>query len=101
MKNNKIKEIPYGKVANASGTTISLDELCEYIYKKSGDYLINIIITDANFGGINENKITEIVEENENLLVFVTNKHNQQVKHLADKFDTKIVYIFADDNFAE
>ena len=99
--NDKIKEIPYGKVANASGSTISLDDLCEYIYKKSGDYLINIIITDANFGGINEQKITKIVEENENLLVFVTNEHNQQVKNLADKFDTKIVYIFADDNFAE
>lgn len=99
--NDRIKEIPYGKVANASGSTISLDDLCEYIYKKSGDYLINIIITDANFNGINEQKVTKIVEENENLLVFVTNEHNQQVKNLADKFDTKIVYIFADDNFAE
>ena len=99
--NTYMNEIKFGQKTYASGGTMGLDQILEFINKNTKNVLINIIITDAGFG-VDEPQIKKFLKDGvDGLVIFVTNMANDQVKKIADKpdFKTKLIYILADASF--
>ena len=93
-----LKEIKYGQKAQAGGGTMSFHELLKNIKDKTGEYLINVIITDAEFE-VNVSEVENFVKEIDGMLLFITNTENVTVKDIAKKYNTKLFYILADPQF--
>ena len=99
--NTSLKEIKFGQKTYASGGTMGLDEILNFINKNTKNVLINIIITDAGFN-VNENEIKKFLKDGvDGLVIFITNAENAEVKKIANEneFKTKLIYILADANF--
>ncbi len=99
--NDSMEEIKFGQKKYASGGTMDFDRILDFINKNTKNVLINIIITDAEFG-VNEPQIKKFLKDGvDGLVIFVTNSNNAQVQKIADELDfrTKLIYILADANF--
>ena len=99
--NTYMNEIKFGQTTYASGGTMGLDQILEFINKNTKNVLINIIITDAGFI-VNEKEIKDFLKTGvDGLVIFITNTENTEVKKIADEpeFKTKLIYILADANF--
>ena len=99
--NTSMKEIKFGQKTYASGGTMGLDEILDFINKNTKNVLINIIITDAGFN-VNETEIKKFLKDGvDGLVIFITNAENAEVKKIANEneFKTKLIYILADANF--
>ena len=99
--NTHMDEIKFGQTTYASGGTMGLDQILEFINKNTKNVLINIIITDAGFT-VNEKEIKNFLKTGvDGLVIFITNTANEDVKKIADEpeFKTKLIYILADANF--
>ena len=99
--NTSMKEIKFGQKTYASGGTMGLDEILNFINKNTKNVLINIIITDAGFN-VNETEIKKFLKDGvDGLVIFITNAENAEVKKIANEneFKTKLIYILADANF--
>ena len=91
-------EIKYGNQCNAGGGTMSFDRILDFIDKNTEDFLINIIITDAEFN-INENEVDKLMKNIKGMLLFITNNENPTMKKIAKKYETQLFYVLADPNF--
>lgn len=99
--NTHMDEIKFGQKTYASGGTMGLDQILEFINKNTKNVLINIIITDAGFV-VNEKEIKNFLKTGvDGLVIFITNAANEDVKKIADEpeFKTKLIYILADAEF--
>ena len=99
--NTHMDEIRFGQTTSASGGTMGLDQILEFINKNTKNVLINIIITDAGFA-VNENEIKNFLKSGvDGLVIFITNAENTEVKKIANEpeFKTKLIYILADADF--
>ena len=99
--NTYMNEIKFGQTTYASGGTMGLDQILEFINKNTKNVLINIIITDAGFT-VNEKEIKNFLKTGvDGLVIFITNTENTEVKKIADEpeFKTKLIYILADAEF--
>ena len=99
--NTRMDEIKFGQTTYASGGTMGLDQILEFINKNTKNVLINIIITDAGFV-VNEKEIKNFLKTGvDGLVIFITNAENTEVKKIADEpeFKTKLIYILADAEF--
>ena len=99
--NTYMNEIKFGQTTYASGGTMGLDQILEFINKNTKNVLINIIITDAGFI-VNEKEIKDFLKTGvDGLVIFITNTENTEVKKIADEpeFKTKLIYILADAEF--
>ena len=99
--NTYMNEIKFGQTTYASGGTMGLDQILEFINKNTKNVLINIIITDAGFA-VNEKEIKNFLKTGvDGLVIFITNAENTEVKKIADEpeFKTKLIYILADAEF--
>lgn len=99
--NTRMDEIKFGQTTYASGGTMGLDQILEFINKNTKNVLINIIITDAGFT-VNEKEIKNFLKTGvDGLVIFITNTENTEVKKIADEpeFKTKLIYILADAEF--
>ena len=93
-----IQEIAYGKKATASGGTMPFHQLLKNIGEKTKDYLINVILTDAEFD-INSTEVDRFIKDIDGCILFVTNTENGTMKKLSEKYKTQLFYIKADSNF--
>ena len=99
--NTHMDEIRFGQTTSASGGTMGLDQILEFINKNTKNVLINIIITDAGFA-VNESEIKNFLKSGvDGLVIFITNAENTEVKKIANEpeFKTKLIYILADADF--
>ena len=94
-----IVKVKFGNSTKADGGTMSFDDLLGHIDDKSKDYMINVIITDAGFGGIDESKVEKFIDGLGGIILFITNVDNDQIKAMAKKKEGKLYYILADAKF--
>ena len=96
-----IKELPWGKTCQPAGGTMAFERLLKEVEKNSKTYLVNVIITDAGFSGININDVKQFLENMEGMIYFVCNPGSPEIEALSKetKYRTKLVYILADNNF--
>ena len=91
--------IEWGKKMTAKGGTMEFDKLVEYIQKNTNECLINVIVTDAGFSEINDNKVNKFLKDINGCVIFVTNVPSDEIKDIANKNKTKLFYIEADEQF--
>ena len=94
----RIQELEFGKTCGDGGGTMSFDELLSHINDLSKYFMINIIITDAQFN-VNESEVIKFAKGLGGLVLFITNEDNPTVKHISDNMPKKLVYILADNSF--
>ena len=94
-----IQELEWGKKCQDDGGTMPFEQLLDDVTKFTKDYLINIIITDAQFSGVNTNEVVKFTKGLGGLILFITNQGNSTVKEISKRFPAKLVYILADSNF--
>ena len=97
--NDSIHPIEWGKRYGASGGTLPFDGIVDYIKKNTNDYLINVIITDAEFN-IKRDVVMGMLNEVYGLIQFVTNSSNKTIESMAMGSKGKLQYIEADPNFS-
>ena len=97
--NDFIHPIEWGKRYGASGGTLPFDGIVDYIKKNTNDYLINVIITDAEFD-IKRDVVMGMLNEVYGLIQFVTNSSNKTIESMAMGSKGKLQYIEADSNFS-
>ena len=96
---DKLMRLDFGNKANADGGTMSFDSLLDHINQNSKDFLINVIITDAGFSGIDESAVKKFIDGLEGIILFITNCKNKVIHDIADEKKGKLFYILADTNF--
>lgn len=96
--NDSMKEVKFGSRVNASGGTMSFDSILNFMSKNTKNYLINIIITDAEFD-IDKDKIDTFIKDIDGMVSFITNNDTEAVKNIAKKHKDQLFYILADRNF--
>lgn len=97
---DQMHELPWGKTVNAWGTTMDFDKILDYINRHTKDFLINIIITDAEFG-VPPQPVKELLKNIDGMVIFVTNKPKDEVKKISEEteYRTQLVYVLADPDF--
>lgn len=93
-----IQELEFGKTCHDGGGTMPFDELLSHINDLSKEFMINIIITDAQFN-VNESEVMKFAKGLGGLILFITNDDNPTVKNISNKMPKKLVYILADNAF--
>lgn len=101
---DSIEEIPWGKKVNARGGNLSMEDYLKNIEDKTGNYLINVFITDGQFN-IDEKTVKEFIQSLYGCFIYVSNMESQTttvMKTLSKdhKFSTKLYYIEADEYFS-
>lgn len=93
-----IQEIQYGKKCQANGGTMAFHQLLDNIVKRTKDYMINVILTDAGFDVV-PSEVEKFLKDIEGCILFVTNIHSNEMQKLAEKHKTQLFYVDADANF--
>ena len=98
--NERIKKIDWGKKVNANGGNVGFDQIVKYIKDETNDYMINVVVTDAEFD-INEDNTKKFIKDLNGIMIFISNNETTSMKHLAEDHDIKhkLFYIKASDNF--
>lgn len=94
-----LHKLQFGKKMPASGGTMSFNQLLDYINKNTKDFLINVIVTDAQFNKINTSIVKDMLDEISGIVIFITNTQNETIEDLSKKYKTKLHYILADSEF--
>ena len=94
-----LHKLQFGKKMPASGGTMSFNQLLDYINKNTKDFLINVIVTDAQFNEINTSTVKDMLDEISGIVIFITNTQNETMEDLSKKYKTKLHYILADSEF--
>ena len=97
--NHSMKELQYGDTINADGGTMDFDEIVKFISEHTAEYMINVIITDAQFS-VNENETDKFIRNIGGMLEFITNNDNEVMKELSKKYKTQLNYILASADFS-
>lgn len=95
--NNYMTEIKFGDKVNAAGGTMNFDEIIDFMIENTDKFLINIIITDADFK-IPTAEVNTMIKKIDGLVVFITNNEKREVKNMA-KNTHKLHYILANKDF--
>ncbi len=90
--NDDITEIKWGTRVSDRGCTLPFEDLLEDISKSDESSLLVIVITDAQFPGINEQKVEKFIKDVKGMIFFVTNENNEIIKNLAKKYPLKLYY---------
>lgn len=101
----EMRSIPFGKKCAANGGTYAFEKLLADIYKRESQAMLNIVITDGEFNGIDNNKVIDTLKNMNGLFILVTN--NTSNKSMYDKLEhdvkakcgPKLSVIYADSNF--
>ena len=96
---DNVYDIKFKEYPNPDGGTLSMSNLFKFIEKKSKNYLINVIITDGGFSGINESEVLKFVGSIPGLFIVICNEPNDQCKSIERKGKGKFVFIEADPEF--
>lgn len=91
-------ELKWGNTISADGGTMDFDRILEYIKDHTHDYLINIIITDAQFN-INKDEVDKFIKDIDGMILFIANSSNNTMKELSKKYNTQLFYVEADNAF--
>ena len=94
-----LHKLKFGQKMPASGGTMSFNELLDNINKNTKDFLINVIVTDAQFSDINVSAVKDLLNEINGIIIFVTNTPNEIMEDISKKYSTKLNYILADEEF--
>lgn len=94
-----LHKLQFGKKMPANGGTMSFNQLLDYINKNTKDFLINVIVTDAQFNKINTSAVKDMLDEISGIVIFITNTQNETIEDLSKKYKTKLHYILADSEF--
>lgn len=94
-----LHKLQFGKKMPANGGTMSFNQLLDYINKNTKDFLINVIVTDAQFNKINTSTVKDMLDEISGIVIFITNTQNETIEDLSKKYKTKLHYILADSEF--
>ena len=97
--NQSMKELQYGDTISADGGTMDFDEIVKFISEHTAEYMINVIITDAQFN-VNENETDKFIRNIGGMLEFITNNDNEVMKELSKKYKTQLNYILASADFS-
>jgi len=97
--NDFMKEIKYGNRTEASGGTMGFDSILNFITKNTDSFMINVIITDAQFS-INKNEVKTFMKDIAGMILFITNEESVEMKELSKQYSTQLFYIKADHNFS-
>jgi hypothetical protein len=95
--NKYMTEIKFGDKVNAAGGTMDFDEIIDFMIENTDKFLINIIITDADFK-IPTAEVNTMIKKIDGLVVFITNNEKREVKNMA-KNTHKLHYILANKDF--
>jgi len=95
---DKIEEIQWGKKVQARGGNLSMHDYLKKLEELTGDYLINIFITDGQFD-IDKNEMVKLIKVLNGCLIYVTNQGDSVMKQLSKEYGTQIFYIEADSEF--
>ena len=89
--------IKWGNTISAGGGNMDGSEIFEYIEKNTNDFLINIIITDAQFS-FAESTIKELLDKTNGMVLFIANNDCESIKRVA-KDSLHLFYVLADSQF--
>jgi len=95
---DKIEEIQWGKKVQARGGNLTMHDYLKKLEELTGDYLINIFITDGQFD-INKDEMVKLIKVLNGCLIYVTNQGDDVMKQLSKEYGTQIFYIEADSEF--
>ena len=98
---DSIEEIKWGKKVQARGGNMSMHQYLKHIEELTGDYLINIFITDGEFS-VDANDVTDLLKKLAGCLIYVTNTPSEcstVMKKLSKTNATQLFYIDADKDF--
>ena len=94
----EMKEIPFGKKCSVGGGTMGFHQILKFIKDKTNDFLINVIITDAQFS-IDKTEVKNFIKDINGMICFVTNQDNSTMKDLSKQYNTQLFYILANSSF--
>jgi len=96
------EEVKYGNRVNARGGTMSFEQLLDGVKKRTGDFLINIILTDAGFS-VDPNRVKNFLKDmkGKSMVNFITNCESYEVKKISEdkEYSTTLFYILANSDF--
>ena len=92
-------KLKFNEKAKASGGTMSFNDLLDHINKNTKDFLINVIITDAEFSTITVSTIKNLLNSIDGILLFITNNDNSTIQNIAKENRNKMHYILANSDF--
>ena len=81
-----------------NGGTMDLIDLLDGIKERSGDAMINVVLTDAQFG-VDMNAVNKFLKDIKEQFIFVTCEDSPEMKKVAEQNKTKATYIFAEKEF--
>ena len=94
-----MKELKYGDMISADGGTMEFEKIVKFISEHTADYMINVIITDAQFN-VNESETDKFIHNINGMMEFITNTDNEVMKELSKKYNTQLNYILAPQDFS-
>lgn len=94
-----LHKLKFGQKMKADGGTMSFNKLLDYVNEYSKDFLINVIVTDAQFSDIDTSTIKGMLKEIDGIIIFITNTANETMEKLSKTYPTKLNYILADSEF--
>lgn len=100
---DSIEEIPWGKKVQARGGNMSMHQYLKHIEELTGDYMINIFITDGEFN-VDTKDVTDLLKKLAGCMIYVTNTPSEcstVMKKISksNEYATKLFYIDADKDF--
>ena len=100
---DSIEEIKWGKKVQARGGNLSMHQYLKKIEELTGDYMINIFITDGEFN-VDAKDVTDLLKKLGGCMIYVTNTPSEcstVMKKISksNEYATKLFYIDADKDF--
>jgi len=99
-----MEEIKYGTTRRATGGTYSFEDLLSDVNENGAHAFVNIVITDGEFGGVNAQKVAEVINGMDGMFFLVTNNTKgkfdnveDEVKHVCGS--NKLVVLYTDSEF--
>ena len=93
-----MKEIKRGQKAPANGGTMSLQNLLGYVEKQTKEYLINIILTDAEFS-IDRSAVVKLVKSMDGMFFLIANQPKPECEDIEKQLKGQFVFLQANDEF--
>lgn len=98
-----MKEIKYGTKCSANGGTYEFSDLLSDVNKRGANAFLNIIITDGEFGTVDDSKVAEVISNMEGMFIMVTNNHegtfDSTERAVTAKCGNRFKVIYADPSF--
>lgn len=98
---DNFKKVAYGQKYYSCEGTMPLHKLIDGIYQRTGEYLLNIIITDVEMT-IQKADVMKLLDGNdEGMIIMVANKHKPELEKLAkdENYSHKFKFILAPHNW--